>query len=199
MSYIFVHRGVVFAQLILFALIAGLGFWIGYVFGTQQVPPGSTIANRHQAGASTLLVKGAVSYETGTGRLPDGGAVVIVLPRGVEKMGQKISGWKGPSEPGPPPDSFVEAVHEAGGDLAMVNESGAFEIVVPRPGEYDVLIISAHGRRPTGQLVQKQQLDEMVERFESPSTLIGWQQYDWHSTQIDKPPQAIEQTFSVNP
>ena len=197
MSYIFVHRNALFAPLLLFALLAGLGFWVGYSYGVQQVVSGVVKPAPKHIGVGTLLLKGSITYDNGTSRVPDQGAAVIAMPKVLEG-GHKLSGWKGPSEPGPPPEDVALAVHDAGGDLAIVSDNGTFEIVVPRAGLYDILIISAHARRPSAQLIQKQHLDEMVTRFESPSTLIGWQQYEWLHAEINLPSQQVEHVFPAS-
>lgn len=197
MSYLFVHRSAIYLQGVVLLLIAVGAFWAGWVAGNQgwlREHAGDPIARRAIA---TIVVKGSVTYETKAGRQADTGAAVIALPLGAERKKLPLAGWKGPGGDEPLPDEAAGEIRASGGDVTLVKDDGSFEIVVPQAGEYQLLVISEHGKRPTGQLPNKLHVEEMVEWFASPMSLIGWQLYLWQPQQIDDPPAPIELFFPL--
>lgn len=200
MSYIFLHRGAIVAQGAVLVVIAVLGFGLGYLVGNQQglrqQPHAGSVA---RSGLKTVVLRGTVAvHTTPQTREPDVGAVLIALPTAHPKK-LTLGGWKGPGEGGSAPDTVLTEIQAAGGDIATVNEGGGFELVVPESGEFKLLIISAKARRPTGTLVSKQQLDEMVEWLEQPATLIGWQLYHWGPQNIDANSPPLDYLFTPMP
>jgi hypothetical protein len=200
MSYLFLHRSAIYLQGVVLLVVAGGAFWAGWVSGHQDWlrsnPNDPAVRSANHA---TVVVTGSVAYETTTGRQADKGAAVILLPLGTDRKKLQFPGWKPPVEGGVLPERVTEEIRNAHGDITLVKDSGSFEIVVPRAGEYQMLVISSHGRRPQGQLVNKSHLEEMVEWFESPSSLIGWSLYLWQPQRIDDPPASIELFFPMSP
>lgn len=197
MSYLFVHRSAIYLQGVVLLLITAGAFWAGWVAGNQgwlREHAGDPIARKAIA---TVVVKGSVTLETKAGRQADAGAAVILLPLGADRKKLPLAGWKGPGGDEPLPEEAANEIRVSGGDVTLVKDDGSFEMVVPQAGEYQLLVISEHGNRPTGQLPNKQHVEEMVEWFASPMSLLGWQLYLWQPQQIVDPPAPLELLFPL--
>ncbi len=200
LNYMFLRRTVIYWQAVVMLLVAAGAFGAGWVAGHQawlRSNPNDPVAR--SANLATVVVNGSVAYETATGRQADAGAMVMLLPLGSDHGKLRLANWKGPVESTTLPLEVTEEIHAAHGDITLVKENGSFEIVVPRAGEYQMLVISAHGRRPMGQLVNKNHEEEMADWLESPASLIGWQLYLWQPQQIASPAAPIELFFPMSP
>jgi hypothetical protein len=83
-------------------------------------------------------------------------------------------------------DPAVLALREIGGDFTRADGQGRFRLVVPRPGSYFLLIISAHRNRPAGERAAPQDLAELGRYVESAPELLGQKQYRWIRRRFDE-------------
>ena len=193
MDFILLRRWLLYAQAGVLLVAIGAAFWVGRMVGLNEAPAiAQEAANKKSL--ATVVWHGFVNYDVNGTRAADVGAVVIALP--INAVGKKVSldGWKGPGD-STAPDVLLSHVNDAGGDLATADADGKVELVVPNPGKYQLLIISAHGKRESGKTVSRQLLDEMAQYFDTPSVVIGQQQYHWAVFDVDDPPTALDYTF----
>lgn len=169
---ILVSRRAIYAQACLFLLVAAAGFTVGFWAGRGQ--GAATGGNGGKAAAEPVALRGTVTY-AGSG---DAGSVVLVLPASKPSSKLPASGMR-PEDSASDFDNALARVQEAGGDGQRVRDNGSFEVVVPRPGDYCVLIISRHANRPSGQRMSRDDVAAMSGYFDVVSDLVGPHQYVW--------------------
>lgn len=200
LNYMFLRRSVIYWQAAVIVLVAAGAFYAGWLAGHQAwMRANLNDPAVRSANLATVVVNGSVAYETATGRQADAGAMIMLLPLGADHQKLRLAHWKGPGDSKSLPLEVSDEVHAAHGDITLVKDNGSFEIVVPRAGEYQMLVISANSRRPMGQLINKKHEEEMADWLESPASLIGWQLYLWQPQRIDNPAASIELFFPMSP
>ncbi|MBL8827423.1 MAG: hypothetical protein JNM18_10645 [Planctomycetaceae bacterium] len=200
LNYMFLRRSVIYWQAVVLLLVIAGAFLAGWVAGNQAwLRSNLNDPSVRSANLATVVVNGSVAYETATGRQADTGAMIMLLPLGSDHGKLRLANWKGPAESTTLPSEVSDEIHAVHGDITLVKADGSFEIVVPRAGEYQMLVISANSRRPMGQLVNKKHEEEMAEWLESPASLIGWQLYLWQPQRIEAPAAPIELFFPMSP
>ena len=119
-------------------------------------------------------VRGRVTWQTLDGnRRPDRGARVIVLPQ--ERVGKatlSIVGFRA-SDDLPDLQLATAGVRTLGGDVAVVSDSGEFEIRLPAAGVYRVLILSRFQERGEGQEISPAVRAFLDEYFDRGDELLG--------------------------
>ncbi|MEZ6064537.1 MAG: hypothetical protein R3B90_02255 [Planctomycetaceae bacterium] len=179
-------RGVPVGMAVLLAvLLSAAMFGAGYVAGravevvaSSDAPaaatPAAAAASSEPAAASDVepAITGRVSYiaEDGESR-PDAGARILVLPE--ERQGASMLPVEG-FRPGASVEDRALAIAAAralGGDFAIADETGRYRIALPKPGVFEVLILSRYQER------------------NGPATAarLGWRPY------FDRPAQVVGQ------
>ncbi|HVX12541.1 MAG TPA: hypothetical protein VHC22_15275 [Pirellulales bacterium] len=189
-------RKAVYAQAALAAGMVLLAFVAGFAVGRSGRPVGKSSTARAAADEPVPL-DGYVLYALTPGEsLPDEGATVMALPVG-KKADPKISA-RG-LRPGDDDDlsetPAAEALRSLGGAVARTDSSGQFQLVVPRPGEYSLVLLSHRANRPGGQPIAANDRDELGRVFASPKELIGDKRYSITSRRLAGAPPAFTHEF----
>ena len=154
----------------------GIGaFGLGWGMARSLAPVRiQTAANHH--------VRGSVNYVTRHGQLaPDTQSVIVALPR--RKLpDQKFS----PESLRPENLSFrtnqtpaVAGIRSLGGDVAITDQSGSYELEVSEAGEYFVLILSSHVARPANKQPSSTEIVELGRYFRQANDLFEKNAYVW--------------------
>jgi hypothetical protein len=206
-SWLLVARWMVYMQALLLIVVGTLGFVCGYVAADRQQTSSHSAASRAAVPAKKeeqIKLSGTVVY-TGIGGAveSDANAVAIALPIGVVPR-HKISvrGLHPQDEASQFTRLGIEAIRALGGDYRRANAQGAFQLSLPRPGEYYVLTVSAHAPRPRSMPIEDQTLSGLANVFESGSDLIGSWQYRWtwqsfKDDALTTPPPALNLKFTA--
>lgn len=169
-----------------------IAFLAGLFIGRSHTPV-STTTNRPAADEPVPL-DGRVLYAFSPGEsLPDGGAMVIALPADRQIDAKITASGLGAAddEPG------TETLRRLGGALAKTDDDGQFQLVVPRTGDYSILIVSQHANRPDDieiALADSQVLDHY---FDDPPTLIRQHRYALMKRRLSGAPQPLTQEFGL--
>jgi hypothetical protein len=161
----------------------GLGYLIGRAGGDTAADTAHSGLTQHAGHreqpsaavsggeATEPSLKGRITYRTETGgSKPDRGARILVFPR--ERRGQaklSIVGFR-PADT-TEDDSRVAAagLRALGGDVAIADADGQFEVFLPQAGEYHILILSHYHPRDEQTLIEprlKALLDGYFDRGE---------------------------------
>jgi hypothetical protein len=195
-AVLLITRKAVYAQAALIGGMLLLAFVAGFIIGRSGHVESKTTAERAVAGDPVAL-DGHVLYSLTPGdSLPDAGATVIALPAG-KKAEQKIAA-RG-LRPGDDDDlsaaPAAEALRSLGAAVAKTDSSGQFQLVVPRPGDYSLVILSHRANRPDGQTIAMSDQEELSHVFASPKELIGQKRYTIASRRLAGAPPAFTHEF----
>lgn len=201
-GYLLVSRSRIRGYYALLCACTLLAFFLGWLFGQSKTPEPHQVENV-QNPAETVLVTGQIRYTTGKiPALPDSSAVVIAVPK--DKLPDDplpIEGLRPWDADSPTAELHRQAVRDLGGGWARTDADGGFSLVLPRPGEYWVLIISKHLARPRAVVTRQHrglaELDyqQLSDYFQRPEDLIGPQAYRWSLEKIEKQGASLRHTF----
>jgi len=190
------RRRTLYLHGLLFLLLAVGAFAAGYFVGRGDVSLLPSGVLREPA-AQRVLVQGQLYYDAAPDRpAPDAGAVIVALP--AERPPDATIPVLGlrPIDPPPSPESTsVRRIEQLGGAYARADASGAFRVVLPRPGPYRVLLISRQARRPPEAGAHPVDLGEIGEYFHPPADLLGRHKYRWTLEPIDAGAPSIRHDF----
>lgn len=188
---VLVRRRVVHLQAAFFFALTAAMFGLGYWLGSQRAPaPAAAPAAAVDAETPAIepsLVEGLVVYEDEAGKLlGDVGGAVLALPEGKPpKQPLALAGMEpdpAGADPTKPPRPERQKIsgqfRELGGACARVEAKGSFSLVL-RPGNYRILFVSAHARRPKGDDINEADLAEMRRYLDAPEKFIGAWKYSW--------------------
>lgn len=201
-ALLLLSRRAVFALAgLLFALSLG-AFTAGYLIGRgRRVPQGEPAGADEDADARAdpVALEGGVIYSEAPGQYkPDDGAVVIALPSDRAPAEKLPNTGLRPAADEADSSSILSGPGELGGALARANEEGDFQLVVPQPGEYYLLLISRHAKRPAGNKIGKRDLDQLAAYFADGAGLIGSQKYSLSRRRISGVPAPVNQDFGFD-
>lgn len=164
--------------IVLGAMAAVIAFLAGYILAnrrgfapapTELPQPVAPVADS----AASSAIAGRISYHTTDGSSrPDRGARVLVLPR--EREGEAklpVVGFRAGDHPA---DVRVAqaALQALGGDYAIADDGGQFEIRLPNPGTFHIIVISRYADRSDAAL--DPELSRMLTPFfDQPAQLLG--------------------------
>ena len=196
-SVLLITRKSVYAQAALVGGLVMLAFLAGLMIGRSSRSTAKVAADGKSSSAEPVPLEGYVLYSLSPGQsLPDNGATVIALPGGKAPT-QKISA-RG-LRPGDRDDlsalPAADHLRSLGGTVARTDNTGQFQLVVPRPGNYSLLIVSHQATRPEGQTVALADLGELGRIFTSPNELIGQKRYAVLSQRLAGAPRPITHEF----
>lgn len=137
-----VPRSVLVMQGALLGLVALMSLMIGILLG-RGCAPATPMADE---APQSCLIRGVVMLENAPGETaPDGGAVVVIVPRDLRPEQQASMRGLRPQDPPPEPDhAGLQTLYALGGDYARADAEGRFQLRVPNRGDYFLLVISAH-------------------------------------------------------
>jgi|GEM_PF-6260646 len=178
-----VSRAVLYAMGGLIVAVAVCSFLLGWGMAKTTGPMQFGATKSHR-------IHGRVTYATGGGRLvPDTQSVVIALPRrkkpdekfGVESIrpDKVIANGQGPT---------VMGIRAIGGDFALTDPDGDYELEVNASGEYYLLILSSHVARSANRPPMTTEIVELGQYFRQANVLLGKNDYVWakHIVRADK-------------
>lgn len=185
-GWLLVPRRTIFVQGGLMIAIGLLAFFAGWLAGSG---PGGSPGETPTVVApnETVLVQGTVMYRSEDHNVAgDEGAIIIAWPRGTLAEPRIDPRDFHPSRPVPAEGSrAMLALEEIGGKYARASADGTFNLVVPRRGEYYVLIVSRNTRRPTGEAIADADLDVLGRVFAPVTTGIDPHKYHLALEKLD--------------
>lgn len=175
--------------------IVPLAFFAGYSIGHSGRAASKSATDR--AAAEAVALEGYVLYSLTPGEsLPDAGATVIALPVRA-KADAKIAA-RG-LRPGDEDDLLAlpaaDALRSLGAAVARTDNSGQFQLVVPRPGNYTLVVLSHRAERPEGHTMSPGDQQELSRVFASPGELIGQKRYTITSRRLAGAPPVFTHEF----
>lgn len=180
------------ATLISWLLSAGLiGFFAGFVAGRwdrsqvehekpKGLPKAGSPLNKtkepdpFQEPSKEVAVRGRITFKTSSGeRRPDRGARIVLLPEtrtGTSKL--SVAGFRSADNDA---DRQVAAasLKVLGGDIAVVDDNGNFEISSVKPGTYRVLALSHFQARDDRETLDPSVKILLDNYFDKPDQLLG--------------------------
>src|SRR6185436_17685247 len=163
-----VPRYVLYTQGLLLGAVALTCFIFGVLTG------GTFFSAPSRSAKGPCTVTGTVRYAAGSQRLPDEGAVIIVLPE-TKDPGQRMSasGLR-PDEPLPEtPLAGIQQVKDMGGAYTRAGPQGDFSVNLPSGGKYYLLVLSNHARRKEQDVVKTQDARTLGRFFEGAIDLVA--------------------------
>ena len=194
-TVLLITRQAVYAQAGLVAGLVLLAFIAGLLIGRGSRPAAKVAAP--SAAAEPVALDGHVLYALSPGAsLPDAAAIIIALPAD-KKPAHKIAarGLRAGDDDDLDASPSAEALRTIGAAVVRSNDSGQFELVVQRPGDYSLLIISHHASRPEGSTIALADAEELSQYFASPKELIGQQRYALIAMRLAGAPPAFTHEF----
>jgi hypothetical protein len=181
--------------------IAIFAFLAGFLIGRGQRSVGRETAPDGEAAQSDpVALEGSVIYSAAPGNYQgDADSVAIAVP--VDKPPrQKLPsvGLRPTDADESQADAAGAALREGGGALARTDSEGDFQLVVPQPGDFHLLLVSRHAKRPPGASLSPDDLAEMSAYFADPAGLIGAQKYEWSRRRLVGVPLPISRDFGAN-
>lgn len=179
-------------------LILGVGiisFVLGWAMGSSLVQPQLAAA----ANSTRHTISGQITYQTSNGRIAaDTESVVIALPKG-QRPDEKfaITTLRPETPQNLPRDPVYQAIRSLGGDMTRTNRTGDFELVVPSPGDYYVLMISAHHARDRDQPPTTKEIVELGYYFQNANELLGNNDF-WWTEQLVRTSKTLDRLFGRN-
>lgn len=146
--------------------------------------------------ATRQSIHGSVRYATRRGQLaPDTQSVVVALPTrrlpdqkfAPETLRPDILSFSGQN-------LAVQGIRSLGGDVALTNEAGEYELEVGDAGEYFVLILSGHVALPNTRRATSTHIVELGQYFRQADKLLGKNDYVWNKYFVRKSKQ-VDKTF----
>ena len=178
-----------------------LAFTAGFLIGRGRRPAPLEAADADASSHSEpVALEGGVIYSAAPGQYkPDAGAVAIALP--IDQVPEKKLPAAG-LRPGGDDESVSTptaiALAATGGAVAWANREGDFQLVVPQPGEYLLLVISRHAKRPAAKAIAKQDLDPLKPYFADAAGLIGPDKYSLSRRRIVGGAAPLNQDFGLD-
>jgi hypothetical protein len=200
-ALLLMSRRAVYALAGLLLGIALFAFLAGFLIGRGGRPierdaaqPGET------AQGDPVALEGSVIYSTAPGNYQgDVNSVAIAVPAD-KPPAQKLpsAGLRATDADESLATSAGAALRAQGGVLARANSAGDFQLVVPQPGDFHLLLVSRHAKRPAGTEINSKDLAEMAQYFADPAGLIGGQKYEWAPRRLAGAPLPISRDFGAD-
>lgn len=170
-----VSRHLIYLQGVLLAVVALVSFTLGILVGGAT---GGGPAQEEGVPQPAVLT-GKVTYVSpGGSRLPDNGAVVMVVPSDMRPERKAPVEGLVPSAPAPGPnDPGLQTIDALGGDYARTDVNGEYQIRVPDRGKYYVLVLSGNARRRGSEELNRSDLARLGDFFLPAPDLLGQNRY----------------------
>lgn len=173
---ILISRRALYSQGALLTVIAIAALAIGYAMGRGSASAESD-GDQEPAPASRVLIEGKLLYRLGDRIAGDEGAVAIFLPQDREPARRIDTPGIRPEDAPPPGYSSLRKIRELGGVYVRADGAGEFSAVLPRAGDYYVLLISAATQRSSRDDVDQFDLEDLNRYFRRPEYLLDRQKY----------------------
>ena len=200
-ALLLLSRRAVYALAGLLLAVSLFAFLAGYLIGRgrRSAAPGAG-ADQTAAEVDPVALEGSVIYSAAPGQFKsDVGAVAIALP--VDKTPAEKLPAAG-MRAGEAEDShwapLANALASFGGALARANDEGDFQLVVPQPGDYYLLLISRHAKRPAAKAIDKDDLSQLASYFADGAGLIGPDKYVLIRRRLAGVPAPLNQDFGAD-
>lgn len=199
-GFVLVSRRALFAQGLLFLLVAMVAFVLGFFAGRiRGGAKGGTDASQGAAAPPQIGVKGSVVFAPKPGSLAgDANALVIVLPGNPPAGPRLATAGLRPEDAKTELDrALVQQFADVGIGVAKANADGEF-LVVARPSDDGrVLIVSRSAKRAANEPIVASHLAELGGYFVQPGDMIGQFKYSWGRRRIVADAR-IEQSFGAD-
>ena len=167
-----VPRYVLYTQGLLLGAVALTCFIFGVLTG------GTFFSAPATAGKGPCTITGTVRYASGNQRLPDEGAVVIVLPETKDAGQRASSSGMRPDEPLPEtPLVGVQQIQDMGGAYTRAGPQGDYSLSLAGGGKYYVLVLSNHARRTGNEEVKVMDVRTLGRFFDGAIDLLADSKY----------------------
>ncbi|HJT33465.1 MAG TPA: hypothetical protein VJ783_15585 [Pirellulales bacterium] len=193
-AMLLVSRKVVYAQAALMAVVALAALTAGYLIGrsARSTAPSSDAV----ASGEPVALEGHIGYTFATDASePDAGAVIAVLPAKTQPARKLEASLFHPGAAEASTVAARDALESLGGALAKAGDDGHFQLVVPRPGEYYLLIVSSHAERPSDQPISRKHFAKLSGYFDAPAQAIDDKRYAWLSRRLTGAPPPVRHEF----
>jgi hypothetical protein len=188
-------RRVFYVEAVLYLVIAVAAFLAGYFMGRGDTAYQEYIRQKLQT-EQRIYVPGRLLRHAANHIVPDEGAVVVVLP--ADKFPPTRLSPEGirPSTGQPHGNSrTTAAILALGGALEWADAAGRFALTLPARGNYYVLIISAHTRRPADEALPFGDVKEMEQYFQDPRAVVQEYSYRWKLRELNLGSNPLEVDF----
>lgn len=183
-------NGVSLTALVILSLFAfGAGYWVRGFSQGEQPPPANLITEnpveqsaKEGPSSETIsensdlrqAVEGRITYRTTEGNSQaDDGAIVVILPVYRKSSGKlPITGFR-PADSKEDREIARAAIRALGGDLVVVDSNGQYVANLPQAGEYHLLVLSRHGARDEGEMIDSTDVATLGDYFDRPRQLLG--------------------------
>ncbi|HVW37941.1 MAG TPA: hypothetical protein VHB99_11575 [Pirellulales bacterium] len=200
-ALLLLSRRAVYALAGLLLAVSLFAFLAGYLIGRgrRSAAPGAA-AEQAAAEVDPVALEGSMIFSAAPGQFkPDVGAVAIALPidktpaeklpaAGLRAGEAEESHWA----------PLANALASFGGALARANDDGDFQLVVPQPGDYYLLLISRHAKRPAAKAIDKDDLSQLASYFADGAGLIGPDKYVLVRRRLSGVPAPLNQDFGAD-
>lgn len=174
--------------------VAICSFALGWAMSSTLTPVRAQTVNKQR-------VSGRVAYYTSSGQLAaDALAVVIALPhrkKPDEKFEVRTVRPENTSLQNQNLNPTVLGIRSLGGDFAVTNERGDYELEVSESGEYHLLVLSSHLARPANRMPLPNEIVELGRYFRQANELLGNNDYVWAKRLVRKD-SRFDATFGTN-
>lgn len=185
-----ISRRMVYFQAFLICLMALVGLAGGYLIG-RAIGPVKPVTREKEP---VFEIAGSVKYRNTRGELvPDFQAVAIALP--ADKNSAIPSDKLGTNARRDEGHQAEMAIHELGGAYARASGDGSFALRLPKPGRYNLLLISKETKRAADRKVTDSDLVQIRRYFTSPTELIGQSRYLWVEQEVREPRIVVFHAF----
>jgi hypothetical protein len=181
-----VPRWTIYFQAGLLAVTATTFFLMGMMIGQNSTAPEASPTQMYDC-----QLTGQVLYEQEGRRLPDEGAVVIVVPTELRMMERP--------DPEPlQPDQFqavenpsIAQIEALGGRVVRINRDGDFDLTLRGPREYYVLVVSRRSERTEAEKIPKADSAKIGGYFFPVENLIGNKRYQLSTEVLNRRSQNL--------
>ncbi len=184
-------RRMIYIEAVLYLLIAAAAFGMGYLIGRGGGAKAVSKDSAEAVAEKRVPLAGRITFSTpGSAPQADAGSVVIVLPNGTS-LNKPLApdGFRPGDPPVSPSDSGMKAITSLGGATTRAGDDGSFTLVVPKPGVYQILIISRHAK---GDPTKRSQWQQLNNYFDPPAEVLGDRQWKWFERKLESGMEPIK-------